>query len=274
MANLVQSDPAAHVGAPGARRACAAAARVTGVALVALAGCGQWDDSQRAHDTARDLLECFDVAVERTEAHRFHAAGCGRHADIVCSEGSLEPVCIRVRERGDAVPGDDDDIDAPPDDGRAEADETVALSGDASSIEEVLPDPLADDEAPDDDPGAVRTSGGEASAAEAAIRRGLDARAGDVMACVDRDRVAVRVTHHADGTVRVALTGDLAGTPEEGCVRSALGDVRAPAGASGVVLHLVRRSLPPDETAAAEPVLVEPPIATDATAARPPAVGP
>lgn len=247
MANLSQrrSRPAAFL----------CAALLSGIAGASLLGCGQWDDSNKARDVARELLECFDVAVERTEAHRFHASGCSRHADIVCSEGSLEPVCIRVRERGDAdaVAERDEGVDAETE----TADARVALAPDATSLEEVLPDPLADDESPGDDPGAIRTSGGEVGAAEAAIRRGLDSRAGDVMACVDRDRVAVRVTHHTDGTVRVALTGDLSGTPEEGCVRSALGDVRAPAGASGVVLHLVRRSAPPAEAdRSAEPLPV------------------
>lgn len=221
---------------------------------VLLTACGQWEDQNRAQTVAREVLECFAVEVARVEPHRFHATGCERHADIVCSEGALEPVCIRVRERG--VAADDDE---------EEADDDDTFVPDAYTIEEVEPDPLADDEAPDDEHGAVRTSGGEASAAEGAIRRGLDARAEDVFSCVDRDRVTVRVTHHADGTVMVALTGDLAGSPEEGCVRSALGDVRAPSGASGVVLHLLRRRTPVEEEPEPEPLAPAPTPSEPAT---------
>ena len=242
MANLAQRRPLS-----------AGASCLAVVAALGVGGCGQWDDTQRAHDVARELLSCFDVTVERTEAHRFHATGCDRHADIVCSEGSLDPVCIRVREHGVAAADGADDGNEGAASGETN-DDVVALSADGASIEEVEPDPLADDEAPGDAIGAVRSSGGEVSAAEAAIRQGLDARADDVLACVDRDRIAVRVTHHADGTVRVALTGDLAGSPEEGCVRSALGDVRAPVGPSGVVLHLLRRHAPPVEAPPPEPV--------------------
>lgn len=220
--------------------------------LTLLVACGQWEDQNKARDVARELLECFDVEVERTEAHRFHAEGCDRHADIVCSEGALEPVCIRVRERTAGGEVESDDL-AEEDVAEEEAAATDAtLVPDGYSIEEVEPDPDADDEATDDDRGAIRAA--SSGAAETAIRRGLDARAEDVMACVDRDRVTVRATFHADGAVVLALTGDLAGSPEEGCVRSAIGDVRVPAGESGVVLHLLHRSAPAPEAPPAEPV--------------------
>jgi len=222
-------------------------------AALLLLGCGQWEDQNKARDVARELLECFDVEVERTESHRFRATGCDRHADIVCSEGALEPVCIRVRERTAGGETPEDDV----------AEEMVepteeVLVADGYSIEEVEPDPLADDEAPDDEPGAIRTTA-TGGVAETTIRRGLDALADDVMACVDRDRVTVRATFHTDGAVVLALTGDLSGSPEEGCVRSAIGDVRVPAGESGVVLHLLRRAAPVEEAPPPEPVEAPPP---------------
>ncbi|MCZ7682094.1 MAG: hypothetical protein M5U28_26190 [Sandaracinaceae bacterium] len=76
---------------------------------------------------------------------------------------------------------------------------------------------------------------------EARIRAGLEARREDVLECVGRDRVAVRVGYAPDGTVEIALSGALHDTPEERCVQDALEGVRVAAtGASGVVVHLVR----------------------------------
>jgi hypothetical protein len=51
----------------------------------------------------------------------------------------------------------------------------------------------------------------------------------------------VRVRYALDGSVTVALAGDLEGSPEEGCVRAAIGGVRVEPGHEGVVMHLLRR---------------------------------
>ena len=74
--------------------------RLAPLVLLAATACNQWDDRNRALEVAREVLGCFDVALEQTESHRFHAEGCGGTADVACSEGSLNPVCIRVAERG------------------------------------------------------------------------------------------------------------------------------------------------------------------------------
>lgn len=78
------------------------------------------------------------------------------------------------------------------------------------------------------------------SGREAVVRAGLDARRGDVLACASRPSVVVRATYASDGSVVFGLNGELAGSPEEGCVRAALDGVRVEPGEAGVVLHLVR----------------------------------
>jgi len=80
----------------------------------------------------------------------------------------------------------------------------------------------------------------EASEAiEERIRAGLEARREDVLACVGRDRVAVRVGYAPDGSVDVTLQGALHDTPEERCVQNALDGVRVATGAAGTVVHLL-----------------------------------
>ena len=75
---------------------------------------------------------------------------------------------------------------------------------------------------------------------EATIRAGLLARRDDVLACVGRDRIGVRVVYEGDGEVTFMLQGDLADSPEEACVRDALDGVRVAAtGQEGVIIHLV-----------------------------------
>lgn len=212
----------------------------SGLVALALVACGEWDDQGAARDFAREQMGCFDVEVERTEAHRFAVDGCERRIDVVCSEGSLHPVCIEVALRGTSG-GDDGEIDDP-----------------AREVVDV--DPRVDEGIDEAHATADVTPAGP-TPAEAAIRRGLDARSEDILACVDRSTVAVRVNHAADGTLSITLSGDLRSSPEEGCVRAAIGDVRVPGGEPGVVVHLVRhRSVPHEaseaiEAPAAEPVL-------------------
>lgn len=75
---------------------------------------------------------------------------------------------------------------------------------------------------------------------EATIRAGLEARREDVLACVGRDRIGVRVVYEGDGEVTFMLQGDLEDSPEEACVRDALDGVRVAAtGHEGVIIHLV-----------------------------------
>jgi hypothetical protein len=217
-----------------------------------LSACGSWDDHTAARTYSRELLACFDVEVERTESHRFHARGCEREADVVCSEGALNPVCIQVASRdtsgGEATEVvDGEDVDATTDEGVDEAPVRVA-SG--ATAEGASTEGATSEEAP--------------SPAEQAIRRGLDARADDILACVDRSSVAVRVNHRADGGISITLSGDLRDSPEESCVRVAIGDVRVPGGAAGVVVHLVRARRAP-EPPLATPTLETPPATPVAT---------
>lgn len=75
---------------------------------------------------------------------------------------------------------------------------------------------------------------------ERVIRGGLEARREDVLACVGRERIGVRVVYDADGEVTFMLQGELADSPEEACVRDALDGVRVAAtGDEGVIVHLV-----------------------------------
>lgn len=94
--------------------------------------------------------------------------------------------------------------------------------------------PDADDEAPP-------THGAEIELIEARIRGGLDAHRDDVLACTGRSASVVRVRYALDGSITLTLAGDLEGSPEEGCVRAAIGGVRVSAGHEGTVMHLVRR---------------------------------
>lgn len=82
--------------------------------------------------------------------------------------------------------------------------------------------------------------------AEQYVRASLDASARDILTCVERETVAVRAVVHADGRVELSLSGDLRGSPEEGCIRAALPGLRLPAGSGGrVILHVVRPEAAP-----------------------------
>lgn len=71
------------------------------------------------------------------------------------------------------------------------------------------------------------------------IRAGLEGRREDVLACVGRERVGVRVGYAPDGSVDVTLQGELHESPEERCVQDALEGVRVGRGAAGTVVHLL-----------------------------------
>lgn len=72
------------------------------------------------------------------------------------------------------------------------------------------------------------------------LRAWLDTQRDAILACAERTTVVVTARWDAAGTVTVALGGELAGTPAEGCVRSAVGAQHVPGGAAGEVRHLVR----------------------------------
>jgi hypothetical protein len=100
-------------------------------------------------------------------------------------------------------------------------------------------------------PGAVQPTSattGEAAppsvddGAEAdAVREALDARRGEIAACVDKMPVGVQVELKVGAPPAISLRGALKGKPEEGCVRSALKDLKVPSvKAPSSVIHLVK----------------------------------
>lgn len=101
--------------------------------------------------------------------------------------------------------------------------------------------PPSPTEEPPSPPSTSTSTPSEESEDSAALRSALDDQAPVVLACVAQPLVALRVTWSA-GEAQVSLQGAQAGTPEEGCIRAALGDgLRAPEG-SGELLHVVRQA--------------------------------
>lgn len=171
-------------------------------------GCGSWEAETRAREQAMSVLDCRDVTLVQLSELRFRAEGCGAVVEVLCSSGHNEPVCLV---------------------GRARDDERVAGLSDLGAGGED-PQPGEDDGVSDD----------EAAGVERQIRGGLDARRDDVLACTGRSASIVRVRYEVSGAVTFSLGGDLEGSPEEGCVRAAMGAVRVEGGHEGTVLHLVR----------------------------------
>jgi hypothetical protein len=215
------------------------------LSLPALAACGtSWDAEYQARERAEAALECREVTLVKLSDVRFRASGCGGVLEVLCSSGHNEPVCLvgRAREEGrvsglsEAGSGGESTLDA----------EHEPPSG-----------PDADDEAPP-------THAAEIEVIEARIRAGLDAHRDDVLACTGRSASVVRARYALDGSITLTLAGDLEGSPEEGCVRAAIGGVRVGAGHEGTVMHLVRR---PSGTAppAPPPPAAAPPSTTPTT---------
>jgi hypothetical protein len=76
---------------------------------------------------------------------------------------------------------------------------------------------------------------------EGSVRAALDAHAGTILVCTSGVAVAVAVTWTADGRATIGLRGRFAGSPEEGCVRQALADLRVSSGGrGGSILHPVQ----------------------------------
>lgn len=87
----------------------------------------------------------------------------------------------------------------------------------------------------------------EVSPLEIAVREWLDANATDILTCTNTDKAVVHVRVDEEGQATVSLRDELAESPAEGCVRSALPERTFGEGA-GEVVHLVRPPAPePDE---------------------------
>lgn len=168
-------------------------------------GCAGWEPEARARDQAREWLECDEVALEPVGESAYRATGCGRTLGVACATSTNEPHCTRVR---------------------------IASAGG---------DEPASPPAPVQGAVATETAVENETETDSQLRATLDARREDVLACVSRERVVVRATWTAMGEVSWALDGELRGSPEEGCVRAALGALRVDAPNDGTLLHLVRR---------------------------------
>ncbi|MFO0708589.1 MAG: hypothetical protein U0353_02050 [Sandaracinus sp.] len=200
------------------------AALVVGASAIVLLACGQWEPETVARDRAIAALDCNEVTLTKITDNRFRASGCGGVVEVLCTAAQNEPVCLvgRAREEGH-VSGIAD----------------LGSGGEVSDDDDTTPTDAHD--APADD---------EIAALEARIRAGIDAHRDDVLACTGRSASVVRVRYAVDGAITLTLGGDLEGSPEEGCVRAAIGGVRVSPGHEGTVMHLVRR---PASTPAAEP---------------------
>ncbi|MGE3634987.1 MAG: hypothetical protein AB7P00_34115 [Sandaracinaceae bacterium] len=195
-------------------------------------GCAQFDTGHSARWRLARALGCEEeqVEMEQIGAYRYRGEGCGSIATVACTSSALEPRC-EIERAARSTSGDE----AP-----AEVDAEAVASNDApesAAPEQTDPVPVT----PQPRPASSSTPAPAPAGIESMIRDGLDARRDDVLACVSRDRVAVRAAYAADGTVTLSLSGELAGSAEEGCVRAALDGVRVAAtDAGGVIIHLVR----------------------------------
>ncbi len=72
------------------------------------------------------------------------------------------------------------------------------------------------------------------------LRARLDTQREAILACAERATVVVVARWDASGAVTLALGGELAGSSNEGCVRSAVGAQHVTASAPGELRHLVR----------------------------------
>jgi len=179
---------------------------------------GAWEPDNQARDRAIAVLDCTEVTVVKIADNRYRASGCGGTVEVLCTAGHNEPVCIVGRAREDLATSGLADQGA----GGETDPETEGPSG-----------PDADDEAPSD-------ASTEIASIERTIRSGLDAHRADVLACTGRTASVVRVRYAVDGSIALTLGGDLEASPEEGCVRAAIGAVRVAPGHEGVVMHLLR----------------------------------
>jgi hypothetical protein len=194
------------------------------LSLPTLLACGTtWDAEYQARERAVAALSCREVTLARLSEARFRASGCGGAVEVLCSSGHNEPVCMVGRA---GAGGQLSQLS----ERRPELSPTGS-GGEIDAEREPASGPDADDEAPLDGVDSI----------EAHIRAGLDAHREDVLACTGRSASVVRVRYALDGSIALTLAGDLEGSPEEGCVRAAIGGVRVVPGHEGTVVHLLRQ---------------------------------
>jgi hypothetical protein len=89
---------------------------------------------------------------------------------------------------------------------------------------------------------APSEGGTDASITTSSLRAAIEERRSAILACVEQPSFAVRLQWDAQGAVTVSLTGSLAGSAQEECVRIAAGSLQAAAGsAPGELLHPISR---------------------------------
>ena len=95
-------------------------------------------------------------------------------------------------------------------------------------------------------PPSLPTSAGAASpppddAEGDAVRAAIQAHRADLASCVDHLPLGVKVDYAPGVAPTISLRGDLAGKPEEGCVRAVLKDLKTTSFKSkGTVIHVVK----------------------------------
>jgi len=72
------------------------------------------------------------------------------------------------------------------------------------------------------------------------VRAWIDAQREAILACTERTSAVVIARWDASGVVTLTLSGDLAGSTQEGCMRAATGAQQDTTGTSGELRHLVR----------------------------------
>ncbi|HYJ10196.1 MAG TPA: hypothetical protein VEX18_14335, partial [Polyangiaceae bacterium] len=75
---------------------------------------------------------------------------------------------------------------------------------------------------------------------DAAVRQWLDRERSAILACVGKDQAALLVQVNHESKAEISIRGLAAGSPEEGCVRSALAKTPALPSGPATVLHLLR----------------------------------
>lgn len=169
-----------------------------------------------------------------TVRSRYRAVGCGARATYACrprAAGSEEWDCRKEEEQdpgtifGTTEGGDSTGSSTMADGGVADAGARTDAGAHAGT-----------------DGGVAASSGADAGVAadpSAAVRAAIDAHAVDVLGCTGRASIGVHAVWDATGNVTFGLPGDLAGRPEEGCVRTAIGPLHV-TGPAGELMDLVR----------------------------------
>jgi len=89
---------------------------------------------------------------------------------------------------------------------------------------------------PASSPATAPISTADSAAAEAEMRSVLNSSRDAILDCIEKKFANVKATVQADSTMSVQLTGDLAGTPKEKCIQTAIGIVHLKTAKPGVVL--------------------------------------